>query len=246
MDYKDLVSEAVAFFWQTRLQQKDKQGLVTGVKDAGNRSAVTGGAQLDGFIHLLNEILKDAGLPETTIFTHRSRVSRATYLPGYFRPTKSWDLVAVAKGQLLAAIEFKSHVGPSFSNNFNNRVEEALGSATDLWTAYRDGLFKPSSKPWLGWLMLLEDAPKSQSPVKVAEPHFNVFEEFNDASYARRYELFCEKLVRERLYDATCLLLSERDKGLKGVYTEPNEEVDFKSFATSLSAHAIAFARMHH
>jgi hypothetical protein len=190
MDYKRQVSDAVAFFWRTRLKQKDGQGSITGVKDAGNRGAVTGGAQLDGFIRLLNDILKHAGLPDSTIFTQRSHVSNATYLPGYFRPTKSWDLVAVTDGQLLAAIEFKSHIGPSFANNFNNRVEEALGSASDLWTAYREGSFKPSRKPWLGWLMLLEDAPKSQSPVKVVEPHFNVLEEFKGASYARRYELF--------------------------------------------------------
>ena len=146
--------------------------------------------------------------------------------------------------QLLATIEFKSHVGPSFGNNFNNRVEEALGSAADIWTAYREGAFKPSQKPWLGWLMLLEDAPKSQSSVQVQEPHFEVFPEFQEASYAKRYELFCERLVRERLYDATCLLLSDRDGGLEGSFSEPNSEVNFKKFATSLSSHAIAFAQM--
>ena len=153
-------------------------------------------------------------------------------------------MVAVVDGQLLAVIEFKSHVGPSFGNNFNNRVEEALGSATDVWTAYREGAFKPSQKPWLGWLMLLENAPKSQSPVRVSEPHFEVFEEFKESSYAKRYELFCERLVRERIYDAACLLLSDRRNGVNGEYSEPNKEVNFKAFATSLSAHAIAFAKM--
>ncbi len=147
-------------------------------------------------------------------------------------------------GELLATIEFKSHVGASFGNNFNNRIEEALGSATDVLTAYREGAFRPSQKPWLGWLMLLEDTQRSQTPVRVSEPHFEVFEEFKQASYARRYELFCERLVRERLYDATCLLLSDRDNGLQGGYSEPNKEINFKNFATSLSAHAMAYAKM--
>lgn len=147
-------------------------------------------------------------------------------------------------GELLATIEFKSHVGPSFGNNFNNRVEEALGSATDILTAYREGVFKLSRRPWLGWLILLEDTRKSQNPVRVSEPHFEVFKEFKEASYAKRYELFCERLVRERLYDATCLLLSDRDNGLKGAYSEPSQEINFKNFATSLSAHAIAYAKM--
>jgi hypothetical protein len=45
-------------------------------------------------------------------------------------------------------MEFKSQIGPSFGNNFNNRTEEALGSATDIWAAYREGAFKPSSRPF--------------------------------------------------------------------------------------------------
>jgi hypothetical protein len=100
----------------------------------------------------------------------------------------------------MASIEFKSQIG-SFGNNYNNRTEEALGSATDLWTAYREGAFKESPRPWLGYFMLLEEAPGSITPVGVAEPHFPVFQEFRNASYSRRYELFCQKLVRERLYD---------------------------------------------
>ena len=162
---------------------------------------------------------------------------------GYFRPTKNWDLVVVADDQLLASVEFKAQVG-SFGNNFNNRVEEALGNAVDLNTAYREGKFKPSRKPWLGWLMLLEDSQKSTSPVSVSQPHFDVFDEFKDTSYAKRYELFCERLLRERLYDATCFLMSNETVGRKGGYSEPNEELGFKSFATSLTAHAMAYAKM--
>lgn len=38
-------------------------------------------------------------------------------LPGYFRPTKLWDLLITNEGRLVAALELKSHVGPSFGNN---------------------------------------------------------------------------------------------------------------------------------
>lgn len=239
MDYSEKVADAVAHFWRTRLKQGESQGSTSGVRDAGGRRAVTGGAQLDGFIRLLASILEDAGLPDHTIHT------RQTTLPGYFRPTKEWDLVVVADGQLLATIEFKSHVGPSFGNNFNNRVEEALGSAKDILTAYSKGAFKPSQKPWMGWLMLLEDADASRRPIRrVEEPHFEVFPELKKASYARRYELFCERLVRERLYDAACLLLSDRTEGLKGSYSEPDTEIGFRNFAFSLSAHAHTFVKM--
>ena len=238
MNYSGRIAKAVRYFWMIRTQQHEKQGEITGKKDAGNRSAVTGGKHLDGFIALLKEILSEAGLSDATIHTN------TTTLPGYFRPTKNWDLVAVVDGMLLAAIEFKAHVGPSFGNNFNNRVEEALGNSTDLLTAYREGKFKPSQRLWLGWFMLLEDTPKSTSPVRLDEPHFEVFAEFKGTSYAKRYELFCERLMRERLYDGTCLILSDKMGGLKGKYTEPNPEFGFATFATSLSAHAIAYAKL--
>ena len=146
--------------------------------------------------------------------------------------------------QLLASIEFKAHVGPSFGNNFNNRVEEALGNSTDLLTAYREGKFKPSRKPWLGWLMLLEETPRSTTQIRIDEPHFPVFPEFKKSSYAERYELFCERLMRERLYDATCLILTEKTSGLKGRFTEPNQEFNFNNFAISLISHAMAYSKM--
>lgn len=238
MNYSERVAKAVQHFWKVRTEQHEKQGTTTGKKDTGNRGAVTGGKHLDGFIKLLTELLSEAGLPETAIH------AAATTLPGYYRPTKNWDLVVVIDGVLLASIELKAHIGPSFGNNFNNRVEEALGNSTDLLTAYREGKFKPSQRPWLGWLMLLEETPKSTAPVRVDEPHFDVFDEFKQTSYAKRYELFCERLLRERLYDGTCLILSDRAGGLEGNFKEPNPEFSFATFATSLIAHAMAYAKL--
>ncbi|MGB8833495.1 MAG: PaeR7I family type II restriction endonuclease, partial [Candidatus Sulfotelmatobacter sp.] len=119
----------------------------------------------------------------------------------------------------------------------------ALGSAADLWAAYREGAFKPSGRPWLGYLMLLEDAPGSTRPVKAQEPHFKVFEEFRFASYARRYELLLTKLVRERLYDATCFLMSNSTNGISGQYSEPAPELNFTNFVSSLLAKAIAYKK---
>ena len=125
------ISEAVAHYWQTRKAQREKQKK-RGVSDAGLRSAVTGGAQMDGFIRLFTDTIIDAGMEDGCVFR-----KKLLQLPGFFRPTKEWDLVVVKNGRLVAAIEAKSQVGPSFGNNFNNRTEEAMGSALDLWTAFR-------------------------------------------------------------------------------------------------------------
>src|SRR5690606_14612766 len=130
-------------------------------------------------------------------------------LPGWFRAEKKWDLVIVHKGELVVAVEFKSQVGPSFGNNFNNRTEEALGSATDILAAYREGAFKPSSRPFLGYLMLLEDCDRARSPFGEVVPHLTVFREFQGASYCARYGILIEQLVRGRLCDGACLVLAD-------------------------------------
>src|SRR5947209_2032827 len=172
--------EAVRFYWQTRSQQLEKQRQAGG-SDQGLRSAVTGGAQMDGFIELLTKLVAQAGIDRAHIYYQDS-----LELPGYFRPNKKWDFIVVVKGQLVAALEAKSQVGPSFGNNFNNRTEEAMGSALDLWTAFREKAFGSEVRPWLGYMFLLDDCTRSQAPVGVKEPHFKVFDEFRNSSYAKR------------------------------------------------------------
>jgi hypothetical protein len=191
---------------------------------------------MDGFISLITDLIIEAGAEKSNIFH-----SRSLELPGFFRPTKEWDLLLVKDNQLILALEAKSQVGPSFGNNFNNRTEEAMGSALDLWTAYREGAYNKTIKPWLGYVFLLEDCPESQKPVKVQEPHFKVFPEFVNASYGKRYELFCRKLVRERHYNVAAFLMSDKTGGPKGRYIEPADDLTFEIFAKSLVAQVAAF-----
>lgn len=163
-------------------------------------------------------------------------------MPGFFRPTKEWDLVVVKDDRLITAIEAKSQVGPSFGNNFNNRTEEAMGTALDLWTAFREGAFNSGVQPFLGYFFMLEDCKASTRPVRVREPHFKVFPEFVGASYMKRYELFCRKLVLERHYTSACFITSNSDTGLEGLFKEQANDLSFSIFAKSLVAHIGAFA----
>ena len=233
-DLSKAVQNAVRQFWRTRERQAKVQGARAGDRDRGARSAVTGGAHLDGFTELIRKLIVEAGISDTAVH-RRTRLE----LPGYYRAEKKWDLVVVVDGRLFATVEFKAQVGPSFGNNYNNRTEEALGNATNYCAAFRQGAFRASPKPWLGYLMLLEDAPGSTRPVSVAEPHFPVFDEFRDASYAKRYEILLTKMVRERLYDAATLILSRRDAGRNGAFSEPCREL---MFAERLVARAIAYS----
>lgn len=228
---------AIKEFWNTRKVQAQRQGSVSGSKDAGARSAVTGGAQMNGFVNLVRDLLCEGGLPGANIYC-----DRCMEIPGWYRPEKKWDLLIVSDGKFLAGIEFKSQVG-SFGNNYNNRAEEAIGSATDLWAAYREGAFQPSARPWLGYLMLLEEAPGSMSLVHAKEPHFKVFPEFQNASYATRYEILLMKLMRERLYDGVCFLMAKPEDASMGLYREPAEELGFRNFMASLKARVVTAAQ---
>ncbi len=107
-DLDEKLSLAVRQFWSVRDRQAKKSGKK---KDQGSRGAVTGGAQMNGFVHLIRDVLHSAGLPTDSV-----HVEAKLQLPGFFRPTKKWDLVVIHRGSLIASVEFKSQVGPSFGN----------------------------------------------------------------------------------------------------------------------------------
>jgi hypothetical protein len=182
---------------------------------------------------LVSDLLCEAGLQRESI-----RTRYALELPGYFRPEKKWDLVVVANDQLVAAMEFKSQAGPSFGNNFNNRTEEAVGSATDIWTAFREKRLGQSHgfRPLLGYFFLLEDCDKVHKSVGCAEPHFPVDPAFKKASYCQRYELLCKRLVLERIYDCTCLTLATNSRNTK--VTHPAPDISFGPFVAAIKAQA--------
>jgi len=231
------VREAVQHYWATRGVQSRRQAE-RGVTDAGARSAVTGGKQMDGFVELVRDVLVGSGIPAEEIHHNRK-----LELPGYYRAEKQWDVVVVCDGRLVAAVEFKS-MGSSFANNLNNRVEESVGSASDLWTAYREGAVPTTPKPWLGYLMLLVECNRSTRPVRVREPHFGVFPEFKGASYAERCRLLLKRLMREQLYAATCLITTPEDGGVEGDYAEPDGDLTMLHFLVSLRAQAEGVAAM--
>lgn len=209
-----------------------------GKADQGERASVTAGKNMDGFLDLVIDIVKANGLAEAEIHQKRAVLT----LPGYFRPTKLWDLLVIHQGQLIAAIELKSQVGPSFGNNFNNRTEEDIGTAHDFWTAYREGAFGKQPRPFVGWLMLVEDADASRTAVKDRSPHFEIFEAFKGASYLKRYDLLCQRLVQEQLYTSAALLASPRGTARAGEHAPLSDMTSLRTFVTRLAGHVAAEA----
>lgn len=234
-DYQKKVQRAIKAFWKSREASRKKQ-IDSGKADQGERSGVTSGKNMDGFIDLVIDLVRGNGLAHAEIHQNRAVLT----LPGYFRPTKLWDLLVIHKGELIAAIELKSQVGPSFGNNFNNRSEEAIGTAHDLWTAYREGAFGKQPRPFVSWLMLVEDAPESRAPVKDSSPHFPIFNEFKGASYLDRYDILCRKLIQEQLYTTATLIASSRKSISNGTFSELSQLTGLKTFVTSFAGHIAA------
>jgi hypothetical protein len=243
LDIEQRLHDAVQKFWDGRGENLEKQ-TQRGITDAGTRGAVTAGTQMRALESLIAEVVCDAGLKKLDI---QSRA--AVELPGYFRPEKKWDLVVVSEKQLVLAMEFKSMVG-SFGKNLNNRSEEAIGSANCLWTAYREGRLGSGPAPFLGYFFLLEDHAEVHGAKKYKERNFEVDPIFKTAgqqdsgtkigvSYGKRFEILCRRLVLERLYTATCLILATNENPTK--ITQPADDLSFQRFVAGLRGHARTF-----
>lgn len=235
VDYERKAREAVQVFWQNRERARVRQ-KENGTLDQGERAGVTAGNNMNGFVALIRDIVKANGLGGADIYEK----GKVLTLPGFYRPTKCWDLLVIFKGELVAAVELKSQAGPSFGNNFNNRTEEAIGTAHDLWTAYREGALGKQGQPFVGWFILVEDIPKSRAPVKNTSPHFPVLEVFNNTSYVQRYDILCQKLITEKLYTAASIITSRRDNADVGEYSSVSSLTGLRTFITSFAGHIAA------
>jgi hypothetical protein len=222
-DIEKFTREAVQIFWETRAraEAKGQDG------DQGGRAGATAGKNLDGFVQIFADLIDQMKIEGLVTGVEKRYVT----LPGYLRPVKDWDLVLTRRGELLAVLEFKSAIGPSFGNNFNNRNEEAMGSSIDIRTAIERGVYGDQGPFFLGWCILVEDALKSRTPVRMPSPHFHPDPEFHGASYLDRYEIFCRRLEAENFYSATAVIASPKEEGTSwGAYSDMSDDTSFERF----------------
>ncbi|WP_281629203.1 PaeR7I family type II restriction endonuclease [Vibrio sp. St2] len=243
MEELELVRYAVQSFWYQR-----KGG-----------SGVRGGKTLDGFLALVVKEIEASDLREYQIHTGVN----SSQLPGYFRPHKSWDIVVTWRGHLVAAIELKSQVG-SIGNNFNNRTEEVLGSGLDLSIAINENAFLPGVRPFMGYLILVEDSETTRSSTRISMDNFPVMPGFladenhrgtnyqpingkypraTGVSYLERYEILCRKLMYKQVYDAASVIAVSKDNATEGSYSNLSAPTSVNAFLDRLVNHCNHFAR---
>jgi hypothetical protein len=217
---------AIADYWAAKEKQRETAEAISSTAE-GTAKAVRGGGHFNPVANLLARFFTDAGYPVESIAATGNR----TILPGYFRPNKAWDLVVVHKEVLVAAIELKALGAPSYGNNYNNRVEEALGNSMDLSQANLSRL-AGREKPWLGYFFLMEDTVRSRLPRSARQnPALPGASEWNGLSHEERFAVTGRRLMDEGLYDAVCYLTSSAKSPDP---REPEPQLDWLHFSAAI------------
>lgn len=228
--YDDQVRNAVSNYWRVRESQA-AMSRRRGVRDTGIRSEVTGGRHLDALQELVVSVFVHAGIP-----AHLMAVKKRP-IAGYFRRDKRWDIVVMVNDRVAGIIELKSMAGEG-GKNFNNRTDEALGQAVDVWKAIERGIIDTPFRPWLGYFMLLEDNEGFTRTVGTQTAVWEPDRIFDGTSYADRFVIFFERMVRERLLDAACVVLGDKETG---AVRFPSHSLSFQAFAAAIHGRCLQF-----
>ena len=167
--------EAAILGMYDSIERARETQAAAGHSDQGARQGITSGKHLDPIAAIIRDDLINAGFHPDEVYDQ----GRMCTLPGWFRPTKNWDLLALDNGELVSAIELKS-INSSFGNNANNRAEESIGSAFDAHTAFDENLLGSSSiPPVMGYVMIVHDCPDSRIVGRgVRSAHFPIDPDF--------------------------------------------------------------------
>jgi len=225
--------ETALFQMYRNLDAASQRQVLRGAHDQGARSQVTGGKHMNVIADVIRDDLISCGFKEDCVYYENGCLR----LPGWFRPSKSWDLLAFEDENLLAAIELKS-INSSFGNNANNRAEEALGSATDAAHAIKNELIPYKTvPPMLGFVLVVRLCDESMKPGNSTQPSiYPVDEVFADSSYMQRLSILCRRLLSERLYQAVWIVgVDPANK----IIVEPETDLTYEKFLASIHSQLI-------
>lgn len=222
-EYQAAFEASCRLYWTTRNSQ-----AITGGGE-GLAAAVRAGKHFGSLEDLVESVFVDCGYRK-----HNFLRSVSATVPGYYRSTKTWDLIVQDHGTLVAALELKGLGALSVGNNFNNRTEEAIGNATDLRLLHsRKAAFSPV-RPWCGFLLLLEDHKKTSYPVQQRASPWPLEPEFRGSSYKDRGAILSSRMMAEGMYDAVCYVTSRADPTKPA--EEPVAELTWLRFVAAIQA----------
>lgn len=211
--------------WVTVREEQASVSQLGGKAQQGNRAAVTGGQHLRGMDRLFVEEIASVYGPDRR---YELRRNRAATVAGYYRATKSWDLLVITDGVPVLLVEFKSMVG-SEGKNLNNRADEMFGIAQDARAAEEHGLLPPNLLRAFIFIMGANDdslrSVRTGRAVGVVDPVFD------GASYMDRMAIMLERMRDDGLYHlAWALGVQEDPFG----WFEPSPAVGWDRFSADL------------
>lgn len=180
----------------------------------------------------VRQMFIDAGLAETDVTVD-------SVVPGYYRRSKNWDVVAMHKGHLVGVVELKSQAS-SPGNNANNRIEEALGSAVDAKAVHElTGAFG-NLGIWAAWCMTFNRDCESGQPIRLtgaqrARLRFPLNDPaFASMTYASQYAAAIERMVSQKVYDAAWMVTTWVNPDGTIGYDEPIATATAETLATQI------------
>lgn len=162
-------------------------------------------------------------------------------IPGYYRRSKNWDVVATYKGHLVALVELKSQVG-SEGNNGNNRIEEALGNVYDASTAQELNEAFGTLPIWTAFCIAFGSSPADAKPSRAPRSLFPLDPIFDNMTYPRQWEIAVERFVQTGAYSAGWMLTTWVDQNADVRFVEPVRTATAATLETQIHAR-VAFAK---
>ncbi len=232
MEENNPVLELLTYFWREkgeaakRTTAAGREGFGAQARDA--RHMLTLGA-------FVRQMFIDAGLDEDEVYVDRA-------IPGYYRRSKSWDVVAMHKGHLVGVVELKSQVG-SEGNNGNNRIEEALGNTFDAAKAQELNQAFGLLPVWTAFCIVFGSNPSAARPVQMrSAPLYRIDPVFDGMTYGDQWAIAVERFVLTGAYDAGWMVETWLDEDGYVDYNEPVPAATIETLWTQIEAR-VQFAK---
>lgn len=212
----------------------EKSTAVAALVEAGKSDT---GAQARNARHMLGlnqyvrQMFIDAGLK-------KEEVAVDTVIPGYFRRSKEWDVVAVHKGRLVGIVELKSQAS-SPSRNANNRIEEAIGSPVDARMFHEVTEAFGELGVWAAWGMVFnrdQEDITGKKRLGVKSKHFATDPVFEPFTYAGQYGTMIQRLISQNIYDAGWMVSTWVNPDGSVDYEEPIPTATAETLRTQITA----------
>jgi hypothetical protein len=215
-----------------------KSDAVRKLADAGlsNTGAQARNARhMESLSTFVRQMFIDAGLNE-------SEVKTGGVIPGYFRRSKNWDVVATYRGNLVAVVELKSQVG-SEGNNGNNRIEEALGNVHDATTAQELNKAFGRLPIWTAFCVAFGSSPDDAKPSRPPRSLFPLDPIFEGMTYARQWEIAVDRFVQTGAYSAGWMVTTWVAADGEVKFVEPVATATAATLEAQIQAR-VAFAKL--